>query len=65
MKAAASKMILGSKASAHSDFKLLRKKMKLSFNHFFGQKKYVYYGYIKPTKEHLIKFQNNLNIFIK
>ena len=38
------------------------KKMKLSLNHFFGKKKYVYYGYIKPTKEHLIKFQNNLNI---
>ena len=38
------------------------KKIKLSYNHLFGEKKYVYYGYIRPTKEHLKKFHNNLNL---
>ena len=38
------------------------KKINLSFNHIFGKKKYAYYGYIKPTKNHLNKFSQILNL---
>jgi hypothetical protein len=37
-------------------------KINLSYNHVFGKKKYVYYGYIKPNKNHLNKFQQILNL---
>jgi len=36
------------------------KKPKLAINHIFGKKKYVYYGYIKPTKKHLEIYQKYL-----
>ncbi len=37
-------------------------KFDLFFKHVFGKKKYVYYGYIKPIKSHLKKFQQLLNL---
>lgn len=38
------------------------RKFKLWFNHVFGKKKFVYYGYIKPTKKHLEEYQKYLGI---
>lgn len=38
------------------------RKINLSYNHIFGEKKYVYYGYIKPSKNHLKKYQQILNL---
>ena len=38
------------------------KKFKLFNNHTFESKKYVYYGYIRPTKEHLEIYQKHLNL---
>ena len=36
--------------------------LELSSKHLFGKKKYVYYGYITPTKSHLNKFIRILNL---
>ena len=38
------------------------KKFKLFNNHMFNSNKYVYYGYIMPTKEHLNFYQKYLNL---
>ncbi len=38
------------------------KNYKLSINHLFGKKKFVYYGYIKPTERHLKEYQKYLGI---
>ncbi len=35
---------------------------RLTANHVVGKKKYVYYGYIKPTRRHLDFYQNKLGI---
>jgi hypothetical protein len=37
-------------------------KVDLFFKHIFGKKKYVYYGYIRPIKSHLKKYQQILNL---
>lgn len=38
------------------------KSFKLFFNHLFGRKKFVYYGYIKPNEKLLKLFENKLGI---
>ena len=37
-------------------------KFRLFNNHIFDSKKYIYYGYIRPTKEHLKIYQKYLNL---
>ena len=41
----------------------LAKKFKLFNKHMFDNNKYVYYGYIRPTKEHLNFYQKCLEFF--
>ena len=38
------------------------RKFRLFNNHIFQGKRYVYYGYIRPTKEHLKIYQKHLNL---
>ena len=40
------------------------RKVNFLYRHIFGKKKYVYYGYIKPSKNHLNKYQQILNLDI-
>ena len=38
------------------------KRIKLFNNHLFGNTKYVYYGYIRPTNDHLRIYERHLNL---
>ena len=40
----------------------LKKKTKLSMQHIIENSRYVYYGYIKPSDDHLKKFEKILNL---